>query len=674
MLGSHHRSHPGGFEALCDGRRSRSHRRCQHARDQVCRCEVQRPSRRARAARTTRSSSGTSIRATPRSGETSCLMSGPSTSPSRCTATRISSFPCAFVTPESNFATAPRQSPISGIRRPSRNSPKTRSKKERQPCCSPPHARTRSMAFNLRRTTRRLRAGRVHGRRYSLQHDGSRGYGGGCSDSRWRWSVCPLWRARSSTGSCSTTSTGLASNWRWPPGRQRVRSRGWLLISDVGRSVYFFTDSQEFGGAEHALLILIENLDRDAWRPTLLYNATTAVEPLVERARKLDVQVRPVPSMPLGLEGARRVPALARELRLARPSVFHAHLSWPLAAKYGLVSAVLARVPVVVATVQLFPEFRLDRSNAVQARLLARSVDRYIAVSHDIAKRLVQTFHLPTQKIEVIHNAVQSERFRHPVDPRLREQLTGGTELRVCFTAARLDAQKGLDVLLQAATQVSGARFVLAGEGPERSRLEQRVATLGLGDRVQFLGHRNDIPELFAACDVFVLPSLYEGSSLAVLEAMAAGRPIVTSAIGGTDELIVHDASGLLVPPGDADALALALQRVLADAALSRAPRRRRPRTCGDPVLCDCGRRACRSLVRRPVGAQGSACPRLSSFQSASGTSFSGGSTGDSCCGRIGNRAASALLRAASPGRPSSSRRDFQRARRIERQSTWPCS
>ena len=109
------------------------------------------------------------------------------------------------------------------------------------------------------------------------------------------------------------------------------------------------------------------------------------------------------------------------------------------------------------------------------------------------------------------------------------------------------------------------ARFVLAGEGPERARLEADAETLGIRDRVVFLGRRDDVPELLGASDAFVLPSLYEGTSLSVLEAMAAGCPVVASAIPGTDELVVDGESGLLVPPGDVDALAVALRRMLAE-------------------------------------------------------------------------------------------------------------
>jgi glycosyltransferase involved in cell wall biosynthesis len=332
----------------------------------------------------------------------------------------------------------------------------------------------------------------------------------------------------------------------------------------MARSVYHFTDSRELGGAEQALLLLIEWSDSRLWRPSLLYNPSAAVEPLAASARELGAEVLPVRPMPPGLTGARRVIELARLLRRTRPAVFHAHLSWPLAAKYPLAAAVLARVPAVVATVQVYPEFRIDRSTYLQERALALGVDRYIAVSENIAGLLGGELGWPRRKIEVIYNGVPVERYQRPRDPELRRELTGGSDRQVVLTAARLTPQKGLDVLLRAALHVPEGQFVLAGDGPERPRLEAEAEQLGILDRVRFLGLRDDVPELLAASDVFVLPSLFEGSSLAVLEAMAAGKPVVTSAIGGTNELIVDGESGLLVPPGDAAALALALNRVLA--------------------------------------------------------------------------------------------------------------
>jgi glycosyltransferase involved in cell wall biosynthesis len=238
-------------------------------------------------------------------------------------------------------------------------------------------------------------------------------------------------------------------------------------------------------------------------------------------------------------------------------------MSWPLAAKWALAAAVLARVP-SIGTVQLIPEFRLERSSYWQLRALAHAVGRYAGVSRDVAEELASRFRWPAAKIEVVYNAVRLDRFEITAPEGLREELGGG-KLPLVLTCARLDEQKGHDVLLRAAAELPEVAFAFAGEGPERGKLEALAAELGVADRIAFLGRRDDVPALLAACDVFALPSLYEGSSLAVLEAMAARRAVVSSAIGGTDELIDDGRSGLLVPPGNAEELRAALARVLGD-------------------------------------------------------------------------------------------------------------
>lgn len=338
----------------------------------------------------------------------------------------------------------------------------------------------------------------------------------------------------------------------------------------MARSIFFYTDSRVLGGAENAMFMLLGSLDRAEWEPTLLLEDAPEVEPLAERAAGLGVPVRRVPPLPLGLVGARRVPGLVRLLRRERPAVFHAHMSSPVACKWGLAAAVLARVPAVVGTVQV-GAYEPDRSSRSQLRALARRVDRYLAVSREIAGELVEDLGWRAEKVEVLYNAVDVERAAVPAPLGLRAQL-GGSETRpLVVTPARLNAQKGHDTLLEAVAAVPEALFLLAGDGPERERLEARAAELGIEGRVRFLGRREDVPQLLAACDVFALPSLYEGSSLAVLEAMAARITVVSSAIGGTEELIEDGRSGLLVPPGDAPALAAALRRVLGDPQLREA-------------------------------------------------------------------------------------------------------
>src|SRR5919106_179622 len=113
----------------------------------------------------------------------------------------------------------------------------------------------------------------------------------------------------------------------------------------AARSVCFYCESRGLGGAEQALLMLIDALDRDAWHPTLLLEDGPEAERLAEDARGVDVETRVTAPLPLGLRGARRMPGLVRLLRAQRPAVFHAILSWPLGAKFALAAAVAARVP-----------------------------------------------------------------------------------------------------------------------------------------------------------------------------------------------------------------------------------------------------------------------------------------------------------------------------------------
>lgn len=332
----------------------------------------------------------------------------------------------------------------------------------------------------------------------------------------------------------------------------------------MARSIYFYTDSRVLGGAELALLMLMKHLDEERWKATLVLDADPGAEPVARLAAASGVPIRRVPPMPLGIDGAWRARHLVRMLRGARPDLFHAHLSWPLAAKWGLAAAVVARIP-SVATVHLIPEFELGRSSHLQLRFLSRRVGRIIAVSGAVAAELVERFSWPAEKISVVYNAVEVERFGAEGSPALRAELGVSAGRPLVLTPARLEKQKGHPALLQAATHLPDAVFAFAGDGPDRGKLEALAADLEVADRVLFLGHRTDVPDLLAACDVFALPSLYEGSSLAVLEAMAARRPVVSSAIGGTDELIADGEDGVLVPPGDAEALAEALRPLLAD-------------------------------------------------------------------------------------------------------------
>jgi glycosyltransferase involved in cell wall biosynthesis len=337
-------------------------------------------------------------------------------------------------------------------------------------------------------------------------------------------------------------------------------------MTKLPRHVFFFIDSSDFGGAEKALLTLIRGLDRELWSPSLIFHPTAALEPLLEGSAAASCELIPVPVMPEGRAGAGRAVSFTRMLRGRRPDVFHAHLTWPLACKFGLAAAVASRTPAVLATHQLIPPFTLTRRAWFQQRLLGSAVGRRIAVSEDTSQRLQDLFGWPREKIAVVHNGVPLPPKPVPVDPDLRAELVH-EDRAVLLVPARLDPLKGHEILFEAVRSLERVQVILAGDGQERTRLERLADELGLSARVTFLGFRDDMPRLLACADVVVLPSLREGLPLALLEAMATGKPVVATAIGGTDEAVEDGITGFLVPPGDAGALAAAVERALDDPA-----------------------------------------------------------------------------------------------------------
>jgi glycosyltransferase involved in cell wall biosynthesis len=166
----------------------------------------------------------------------------------------------------------------------------------------------------------------------------------------------------------------------------------------------------------------------------------------------------------------------------------------------------------------------------------------------------------------VIPNSVPTAALVEQRGAAVRRELLGERDAKLVLTLARLDEHKGLLTLVRCAVEVPDAVFAIAGEGPQRARLEEEIRALGLGERVLLLGHRTDAPALLAACDLFVLPSLFEGLPVSLLEAMAAHKPVVASDIGGNNEIVVDGETGLLVPPGDAMAMASAVRLLLGDA------------------------------------------------------------------------------------------------------------
>ncbi|MBI4577680.1 MAG: glycosyltransferase [Planctomycetes bacterium] len=218
----------------------------------------------------------------------------------------------------------------------------------------------------------------------------------------------------------------------------------------------------------------------------------------------------------------------------------------------------------------------LARALAHVERAANRWTDRVVALTEDERRAMVRLRLARASRVVVLGNAVDTGLFERAAVDREGARLALGLPVEGPVVAAvgRMSREKGHQVLLAALARLNGgrtaARLVLAGDGPDRAALETQARGLGLGGRVVFLGATDEVPRVLAAADVVAHPSHYEGFGLVLLEAMAAGRPVVASRVGGIPEVVEEGRTGLLVPPGDPEAMALALGRVLDDPGLAR--------------------------------------------------------------------------------------------------------
>ncbi|MCL5958224.1 MAG: glycosyltransferase [Chloroflexi bacterium] len=310
------------------------------------------------------------------------------------------------------------------------------------------------------------------------------------------------------------------------------------------------------GGAERVVVDIATHLP-SGYEPLV---CVTRARGSLAYAPKL--KERNVPFVPVGRRWRYDVVGLMQLRRLVsdfRPDIVHTHLAGSNA--IGRLLRLSAHIPVLISHEHTWAYDPRDRVRILANRLLSPLSDAIVAVSGADRRQLIKVEHLPPHKISVIYNGVDFSRVDNHVPSAIYRQTLGIDERT--FLAAivgKLEFQKGHDVLLESLTKVvtrlPSFKLLVLGEGSLRVELEAKTSELNLHDHVVFMGFADDVGSVLSCVDLVVMPSHFEGHPLALLEAMAAGRTVIATDVGGVPEVIRPGETGILIPPGSPDALA----------------------------------------------------------------------------------------------------------------------
>ncbi|HEX2980477.1 MAG TPA: glycosyltransferase family 4 protein [Anaerolineaceae bacterium] len=337
-----------------------------------------------------------------------------------------------------------------------------------------------------------------------------------------------------------------------------------------------------FGGATRLVLDWCKYLNQKGWTVEVL---TTDGQTGLELKKIDNIVIQDgilIPREIDPVQDIRAALALYRLIKSGKYDVVHTYSATP--SFIGRLAGFLAGVPVVHHQAG----WTINEANSPAKKILFQSLEaaaicmssRSICVSHAIAAQGKALPLIPKAKLTTICNGITVKPLLEAPPAASRERLCDelGISKSACLigNTGRLAAQKDPATLIRAVSELKkdvpnrDIKLLLVGEGPERETLAALVETLGLHDEVRFLGFRSDIPEFLASLDVFASPSLWEGLSISILEAMAAKKPIVASSIPPNSELIEHEVTGLLVPETSPKELARAIQRFISDTELAK--------------------------------------------------------------------------------------------------------
>lgn len=334
-----------------------------------------------------------------------------------------------------------------------------------------------------------------------------------------------------------------------------------METTDTKATIAQLVENFNIGGLERMVLSLSKRLNAGRFRTVIFCLGDGG--PLVEEARACGIDVTAFHKK-RGLDYKLSF-ELAKTLRGEQVDILQCHNYGPLV--YGSLARRLSGIRGAVYT-----SHGMKTSREKYQRLLFRlgGIKRVVTVSENARRLLVRASGVSPRRVTTIPNGIDGEAYAKDIDRGIKKADIGiGGSVRLMGIVARLSAEKDHETLLEAFSifrrEFSDVDLVVVGGGELLDQLKSSASRLHIESRVHFLGYRSDVPELLAIFDCFVLSSRSEGLSMTLLEAMAAGLPVVATSVGGNQEVVRHEETGLLVPAAEPQRLADALKRIFSN-------------------------------------------------------------------------------------------------------------
>lgn len=333
------------------------------------------------------------------------------------------------------------------------------------------------------------------------------------------------------------------------------------------KKIFFLNTTLNIGGAEKVHYEIVRHLDNSVFTKKLccLYGPGTIGKILIEEGADLSHSLMKNKYDMIGIYNFFRL------IKKERPDLLCIQ-SLPLTLFLGFICGKILKVPSIVAVVHDMIESNKWTSfkSGLVNKLIMHRLDKIIVVSEARMNSLIKEYNLKPEKLILIHNSIDTQRFVNLKDGNgFRREIGVSDGDKIIGMVGRLVYEKAYDIFLRSARKINermpNSKFLVIGDGKERKNLEILASSLGIRDRVIFLGERQDIPRLIALFDVAVLSSRIESFPVALLEYMAASRPIVATDVGGNSEIILHGETGYLVPSEQPEALAKAVVELFND-------------------------------------------------------------------------------------------------------------